>query len=103
MTMLPGLPRVRRSVYSSAWRSASSIPAWRLALAPASMQARIGHARASIDVSRAPEPGGLTGRDPRRDLNAAENVELSRLYDGGTIGQAARALGPHKLVLARHP
>ena len=47
-------------------------------------------ARARIDGSRAPEPDGLTDRQLRRDLNAAENAELARLYDNGTISQATR-------------
>ena len=29
-------------------------------------------------------------RDVRRDLNAAENAELARLHDSGTISQATR-------------
>jgi len=56
--------------------------------ARAGLQVRIGHTRARIDGSRAPEPGGLTDRELRRDLNAAENAELARLYDDGTITQA---------------
>ena len=56
--------------------------------ARASLQARIGHSRARIDGAQAPEPDGLTDRDLRRDLNAAENAELARLYDDGTISQA---------------
>ena len=47
-------------------------------------------ARARIDGTRAPEPDGLTDRELRRDLNAAENAELARLYDNGTISQATR-------------
>jgi hypothetical protein len=43
-----------------------------------------------IDGSRAPEPDGLTDRELRRDLNAAEHAELARLYDDGTISQATR-------------
>jgi len=56
----------------------------------ASLQARIGHARARIDGSRAPEPDGLTERELRRDLIGAENAELARLYDDGTISAATR-------------
>jgi hypothetical protein len=37
-----------------------------------------------------PEPGGLTGRDLRRALNAAEHAELARLYDDGLISQPTR-------------
>ena len=58
--------------------------------ARASLQARIGHTRARIGGTRAPEPDGLTDRELRRDLNAAENAELARLYDDGTISQATR-------------
>jgi len=58
--------------------------------ARASLQARLGHTRARIDGTRAPEPDGLTDRQLRRDLNAAENAELARLYDNGTISQATR-------------
>jgi len=56
----------------------------------ASLQARMGHTRARIDGTRAPEPGGLTERELRRDLIAAENTELTRLYDSGTISAATR-------------
>ena len=58
--------------------------------ARASLQARIGRARARIDGDQLPEPGGLTDRDLRRTLNAAEHAELARLYDDGTISQPTR-------------
>ena len=58
--------------------------------ARASLQARIGRARARIDGDQPPEPGGLTDRDLRRALNAAEHAELARLYDDGTISQPTR-------------
>jgi len=58
--------------------------------ARARLQARIGHTRTSLDGTRAPEPDGLTDRELRRDLVAAENAELARLYDDGTISQATR-------------
>jgi Na+/H+ antiporter len=58
--------------------------------ARASLQARLGHTRARMDGSRAPERDGLTDRGLRRELNAAENAELARLYDNGTISQATR-------------
>ena len=58
--------------------------------ARASLQARLGRTRARIDGSRAPEPDGLTDRELRRELNAAENAELARLYDNGTITQPTR-------------
>ena len=51
---------------------------------------RIGRTRARIDGSQAAEPDGLTERDLRRALNAAENAELTRLYDDGTISQPTR-------------
>jgi hypothetical protein len=43
-----------------------------------------------VDGTRAPEPDGLTDRELRRNLNAAEHAELARLYDNGTISQATR-------------
>ncbi len=58
--------------------------------ARAGLQARIGRTRARIDGAGAAEPDGLTDRDLRRVLNAAENAELARLYDNGTISQATR-------------
>jgi Na+/H+ antiporter len=58
--------------------------------ARAGLQARIGRARARIDGDQPPEPGGLTDRDLRRALNAAEHAELARLYDDGTISQPTR-------------
>jgi monovalent cation/hydrogen antiporter len=58
--------------------------------ARASLQARSGSTRARIDGTRVAEPDGLTDRELRRDLNAAENAELARLYDNGTISQATR-------------
>jgi monovalent cation/hydrogen antiporter len=58
--------------------------------ARASLQARIGRTRARIDGTEAPEPDGLTDRELRRALNAAENAELARLYDDGTITQPTR-------------
>src|SRR6476659_3177073 len=48
--------------------------------ARASLQARIERARARIDGDQPPEPGGLSDRDLRRALNAAEHAELARLY-----------------------
>ena len=56
----------------------------------ASLQARIGRSRARADGTPAPEPGGLTERELRRDLIAAENAELTRLYQDGTISAATR-------------
>jgi len=67
--------------------------------ARASLHVRIGHTRARIDVTPAPEPDALTDRELRRDLNAAENAELARLYDDGTINQATRQQLQHNLDL----
>ena len=67
--------------------------------ARARLQARIGSTRTRIDGTRAPEPDGLTDREVRRDLNAAENAELARLYDTGTISQATRQQLQHSLDL----
>lgn len=53
------------------------------------LQAWIGRTRAHIDGPQAAEPDGLTDRELRRALNAAEKAELARLYDG-TISQATR-------------
>jgi CPA1 family monovalent cation:H+ antiporter len=58
--------------------------------ARASLQARLGHTRARIDGSRAPEPDGLTDQELRRDLNTAEHAELARLYDEGAVTAATR-------------
>jgi CPA1 family monovalent cation:H+ antiporter len=44
--------------------------------ARACLQARLGHTRARIDGTRAPEPDGLTDRQLRRDLNAARTPNL---------------------------
>ena len=67
--------------------------------ARASLQARIGRTRARIDGTEAAEPDGLTDRELRRDLNAAENAELARLYDDGTISPATRQQLQHGLDL----
>ncbi|HUY47193.1 MAG TPA: hypothetical protein VMV92_15915 [Streptosporangiaceae bacterium] len=53
------------------------------------LQARIAHTRDRIDGTPPPEPGGLTERELRRDLIGAENAELARLYENGTISAAA--------------
>ena len=54
------------------------------------LQARIGRTRSRIDGTQIPEPDGLTDRELRRALNAAEHAELARLYDDGTIRAATR-------------
>ena len=58
--------------------------------ARAGLQARIGRTRSRIDGTQIPEPDGLTDRELRRALNAAEHAELARLYDDGTIRAATR-------------
>ena len=46
--------------------------------------------KAQVQAESLFEPDGLTDRQLHRDLNAAENAELARLYDNGTISQATR-------------
>jgi CPA1 family monovalent cation:H+ antiporter len=55
-----------------------------------SLQTRIEHGR--VQAGHTPPPGGdgRTERGLRRDLIAAENAELIRLYQSGTISQATR-------------
>ena len=55
-----------------------------------SLQARIGHTRDCIGGAQATEAGGLTERELRHDLIGAENAELTRLYQDGTISAATR-------------
>jgi Na+/H+ antiporter len=55
-----------------------------------SLQASIGNTRARMDQAPDVEGTALTERELRGDLLAAENVELSRLYDAGTITAATR-------------
>jgi Na+/H+ antiporter len=54
------------------------------------LQARIGTTRARLDENPDAAGTALTERELHRDLIAAENAELSRLYDAGTIGAATR-------------
>jgi CPA1 family monovalent cation:H+ antiporter len=66
------------------------------------LQARIEQARARVDgnpAAGAPDQDGLTDRELHRDLNAAENAELARLYNDGTISQATRQLLQRSLDL----
>ena len=58
--------------------------------ARATLEARIGRSRARMDPAEPPEPAGLSERELRRDLVRAENAELARLYDSGTISPAIR-------------
>ena len=67
--------------------------------ARASLQARIGNTRARADGTRPPGPDGLTERELRRDLISAENTELARLYDDGTITAPTRQRLQHNLDL----
>jgi len=55
-----------------------------------SLQARIGNTRARMNHDPDTEPGALTERELRGDLIAAENAELSRLFETGTISAATR-------------
>jgi CPA1 family monovalent cation:H+ antiporter len=54
------------------------------------LQARIGTTRARLGKSPDAAGAALTERELRGDLIAAENAELSRLYDAGTISAATR-------------
>jgi monovalent cation/hydrogen antiporter len=54
------------------------------------LEARIGTTRARLDENPGAAGTALTERELRGDLIAAENAELSRLYDAGTISAATR-------------
>jgi len=54
------------------------------------LEARIGNARTRLDRGPEAEPGTLTDRELRGDLIAAENAELARLFETGTISAATR-------------
>jgi CPA1 family monovalent cation:H+ antiporter len=54
------------------------------------LQARIGKARVRLDEGPDAESGTLTERELRGDLIAAENSELARLFEDGTISAATR-------------
>ena len=56
----------------------------------AGLQASIGTTRARLGKSPDAAGAALTERELRGDLIAAENAELSRLYDAGTISAATR-------------
>jgi monovalent cation/hydrogen antiporter len=56
----------------------------------AGLQARIGTARARLDADQQTTREALTERELRGQLIAAENAELSRLFQVGTIGAATR-------------
>ena len=57
----------------------------------ARLQARIGTTRDRIDQDPDTEPEALPEKELRADLIAAENAELSRLYEDGTISAATRS------------
>jgi CPA1 family monovalent cation:H+ antiporter len=54
------------------------------------LQARVGNTLARMDQTPGTEGTALTERELRGDLLAAENAELSRLYNDGTISAATR-------------
>jgi monovalent cation/hydrogen antiporter len=56
----------------------------------AGLQARIGSTRARTGNGLAAEPGQITERELHGDLIAAQNAELARLFDDGTISSATR-------------
>ena len=57
----------------------------------AGLQARIGTTRDRIDQDPDTEPEALPEKELRADLIAAENAELSRLFEDGTISAATRS------------
>jgi monovalent cation/hydrogen antiporter len=56
----------------------------------AGLQARIGNTRARAGDNPVPQPSALTEQDVRGALLAAENAELTHLYDEGAISAATR-------------
>lgn len=54
------------------------------------LQARSGNTRSRINPSPDTEPEAMPERELRGDLIAAENAELSRLFEAGTISAATR-------------
>jgi len=56
----------------------------------ADLHARIGRTRAQVDENPDADTPGLDERELRRDLVAAEDMELSRLYESGTISSVTR-------------
>ncbi|GEM_PF-5493292 len=54
------------------------------------LQARIGSTRDRMGQDPDTEPEALPERELRADLIAAENAELSRLFEDGTISAATR-------------
>jgi NhaP-type Na+/H+ or K+/H+ antiporter len=56
----------------------------------AALEARIGSTRDRLDQSPDTEPEPVPERELRADLAAAENAELARLFEDGTISAATR-------------
>jgi monovalent cation/hydrogen antiporter len=56
----------------------------------ANLEARVGNARARLDQGPDAGPGTLTDKEVRGDLIAAENAELTRLFEAGAISAATR-------------
>jgi monovalent cation/hydrogen antiporter len=54
------------------------------------LEARIGSTLDRLDQDPDTQPDAVPGRELRADLIAAENAELSRLYEDGTISAATR-------------
>jgi hypothetical protein len=54
------------------------------------LNVRIGHARAGVDADGHTPAAARTEREIRRDVIAAENAELSRLYAEGMINDTVR-------------
>jgi CPA1 family monovalent cation:H+ antiporter len=54
------------------------------------LQARIGNTRTRINQAPDTEPGVLSERELQSELIAAENAELSRLFEAGTISTGTR-------------
>jgi len=65
----------------------------------ATLQARIGNTRARLDAGPGAGPAARTERELRGDLIAAENAELSRLFQAGRISAATRRRLQHSLDL----
>jgi CPA1 family monovalent cation:H+ antiporter len=57
-----------------------------------SLQARIGRGRALTEARADAARTALTEQQMRRELIAAEQAELSRLYQSGTISESTRSL-----------
>ena len=63
------------------------------------LNARIGHARARVDRDGQDSADDMSEREIRRDVIAAENAELSRLYANGAVNNAIRERLQHGLDL----